>query len=450
MTIKRKWQITLVLVAVLAILLNTLLLNFYIERNFNDYVKSSYDNNVTEIIDYVKTAMSGEGYNLLQMNVELKTHLDEPISEIAIYDENNISILTVGIDFETMGSDMMNRMMKSTQQVDEYIINEENMKATILITRNSDLRDTSVSINFKRQLIKNGFLSVFLVIIISIFIAFHVSKNVSRDLIETAKMANQINLEHGTTVNISSKINEINTINDSLKNLHYRLMLKRKGRKEKIDALVHQTRTPLMILKSTVEGIRSHVFTLDQTRLEIMDNQIENMESIIKNMSHLIDVEEQSINIDIITIDLKSELKQIISGLSTAMSYKNIDIELRYFGNSHIRTDKYLLKQAVYNILSNAYTYTSNMGKIVMTANVSKDYSMIEIQDTGIGIPGDQHERIFDAYYKVDDKSVQNEGLGLYIAKQNIEHLGGKLTVKSVTGEGSIFTIILYEVHQKE
>ena len=103
------------------------------------------------------------------------------------------------------------------------------------------------------------------------------------------------------------------------------------------------------------------------------------------------------------------------------------------------------LEQVVYNLVENAIKYTNNGGITVRTF-LTKESIIIEIKDTGIGIPKQDLPKIWDRFYRVDQSRTRKTGgtgLGLYVAKQIIEAHGGGISVKSQENEGTIFTIIL-------
>ncbi|MBK5262028.1 MAG: ATP-binding protein, partial [Peptostreptococcaceae bacterium] len=104
-------------------------------------------------------------------------------------------------------------------------------------------------------------------------------------------------------------------------------------------------------------------------------------------------------------------------------------------------TDKYKLSQAIYNILTNAYKYTNPGGNVRISYIVNEGNLILKIQDTGIGIKEEDLEKIFTAYYRSAAAATKGEGIGLYIAKENIERLNGTISVTSKKNAGSTFII---------
>ena len=103
-------------------------------------------------------------------------------------------------------------------------------------------------------------------------------------------------------------------------------------------------------------------------------------------------------------------------------------------------------KQILYNLLSNAVKFTSERGQIRLEARLRDGFAEISVADSGIGIPPDQIDAIFDKFYQVGSttKGVrEGTGLGLAITKALIEEHGGRIRVNSEIGKGSQFTFTI-------
>jgi signal transduction histidine kinase len=110
-------------------------------------------------------------------------------------------------------------------------------------------------------------------------------------------------------------------------------------------------------------------------------------------------------------------------------------------GNSTITTDKAKLVQILSNLLGNAFKYTRE-GSIIFGYRSSDDGVEFFVRDTGIGIPEDKLDRIFDRFYQIDNQSSRSyggAGLGLSICKSYVGLLGGRIWVSSQQGKGSEF-----------
>jgi two-component system phosphate regulon sensor histidine kinase PhoR len=111
-----------------------------------------------------------------------------------------------------------------------------------------------------------------------------------------------------------------------------------------------------------------------------------------------------------------------------------------------ILADRSALVDAIVNLLSNAYKYTGEDKRIAMSATADAKNVKIAVKDNGIGIPIDEHRRIFEKFYRIDDslsRSVEGSGLGLSIVRHIATAHGGRVLVESEPGKGSTFTLVL-------
>jgi signal transduction histidine kinase len=108
--------------------------------------------------------------------------------------------------------------------------------------------------------------------------------------------------------------------------------------------------------------------------------------------------------------------------------------------------DSELLQQAVRNLLDNAFKYTPSGGTVHLRLFTQPRRAIIQVEDDGIGIPAADLPKIFDRFYRVDTARARQTGgfgLGLAIAQQIVEAHGGRITAKSVEGQGATFQIEL-------
>ena len=144
--------------------------------------------------------------------------------------------------------------------------------------------------------------------------------------------------------------------------------------------------------------------------------------------------------------DINDFLQMIVDQFKTLADSKNLNLiyhpcreNLKLFG------DKNKLKQALDNLITNAIKYTEK-GKVEVTVEEEKKFGRIIIRDTGIGIPDEDLDRIFERFYRVDkarSREVGGTGLGLAIVKHIIEAHSSKISVRSKVGEGSEFSFTL-------
>jgi signal transduction histidine kinase len=122
---------------------------------------------------------------------------------------------------------------------------------------------------------------------------------------------------------------------------------------------------------------------------------------------------------------------------------KNLSIQVDIASDLYLYADRTALHDIFINLLSNAFKFTSDGGQISIIASQKDRSILIEIRDTGMGIPEDKLQAIFDEFYQVEGGKHGGTGLGLAIAKRLVEEHGGNIWVESQLGKGSTFYFTL-------
>lgn len=150
-------------------------------------------------------------------------------------------------------------------------------------------------------------------------------------------------------------------------------------------------------------------------------------------------------------IDLALLVNEVRDLLHPALSSKDLNFQVKLDKLPLILSDSIKLKRILGNLLSNAikFTHEGEITLVIKLVDIHNDKVTLEIQvtDTGIGIPKDHLKNIFNRFYRIEpsyQSTYKGNGLGLYLVKENLSALGGKIDVKSEEGKGSSFTITLH------
>jgi signal transduction histidine kinase len=295
---------------------------------------------------------------------------------------------------------------------------------------------------FRSTLFINSLISIGIAMLISVFIALITSRKISTDLRYTSNLATEI--QQGKVVKAKdTKIKEINNLRNSLEDLSIKLKLKQKAKKELLDQLIHETRTPLTVLNSHFEAIEDGIVESNHEEIEVLKSQVENLTFLISNLNRIIEDDDSAADLKIEEVEINKLIKQIVNGLKNQFENKKILLTIDNDEGITILTDKYKFTQILFNLLTNAYKYTDPDKKVNISYRIDNDKFVLEVKDQGKGIREGELNKIFNAYYRGLNETEQGEGIGLYIVKENVEILGGEVKVRSKLGEGSVFTVVL-------
>ena len=404
-SIKNKLYLNIVPIIIVGIILSFSLLYYIANQKYVDYLNEQYEDDV-EYLQKVATDILKTGTIPERDYIKLP----ENSSGIKIFDEKNSLVYSYDAKNDPKGGMMRDMSCCNfiSYSLDGY--------GRLDVYSHCEIDETEISVGFRRDLIVAVILAGLVTILISIIIINRIANKMSSELNSISKYANKI--ETGILDNkVKTDIAEIDNIKNSLFNLGARLSEKERLRKEKIDIIKHQLSTPLTIIKTTLEGMIDDVIDFDKDYIKrcLVEN-----DRIREKMENLyLEIEKNSDEINKESINLKDLIQEIINNFIASFQQKGVKI-VAELNDRILETDKNILVSSVYNILSNAYKYTSKGDKVFIKLS-----DKLIISDTGIGIGDIDKDKIFEAYYRgMNSENFHGKGLGLYDTKKNLEKLG--------------------------
>jgi signal transduction histidine kinase len=219
-----------------------------------------------------------------------------------------------------------------------------------------------------------------------------------------------------------------------------------------LSAVSHELRTPLTSIRAYLDSLRED---LDKPGLEAPLRFVHILEDESKRLSDLIDsvlsfshLERGSNPMQFKTLDARDTVLSAAEALAPMAEAKKVSLQTELSSaDIWIEADLELLKQLVLHLGGNAIKFTAPGGSVRIAAEPGdEDGLVLSVSDTGIGIPEDQLERIFERFYQVDQSLVRRfggTGLGLALCKSIVEIHGGTIEVRSSVGDGSTFLVRL-------
>ncbi len=221
---------------------------------------------------------------------------------------------------------------------------------------------------------------------------------------------------------------------------------------EFISNVSHELRTPITSIKSYVDTLCNHGEKLDseiyREFLQTIDDEADRLMFLVNDVLELSKIEEGAREFEVQPLDLKLAIERAIRAVNIMAQDRSINLNLNDIQNLPLVTmNQESIERVVINLLTNAIKYTPTGGNINVEAQYETDNNEVRVSviDSGIGIPEECLEHIFDRFYRVEKKvhTVKGTGLGLTIVKRIIEKHQGRITVESAMGEGSKFSFWL-------
>lgn len=208
----------------------------------------------------------------------------------------------------------------------------------------------------------------------------------------------------------------------------------------------HELRTPLTVLRGELEAAVQESHLTPELR-EMIGSALEETERLAKIVESLLVISRLDAGealMERTRFDLAELTATTVEQLRLLAEDKNIELDCETQKAIEIEGDRARLKQVIVNLVDNAVKYTPPNGKVEVRVARRDDEAILEVSDTGIGIPDESLPHIFERFYRVDkarSRAVGGTGLGLAIVKSICAAHGGKVEVESLEGKGSRFRV---------
>lgn len=220
-------------------------------------------------------------------------------------------------------------------------------------------------------------------------------------------------------------------------------------RTEFVSNVTHELKTPLTSIKGFVETLRSGAVTDPVTAgrfLEIIDIEAERLTMLINDILQLSEIENNVSDTNLTLCDMTDIIHEVVSMLKVSAEKKDIIMVAEASPGIMIHVNRDRIKQMLINLADNAIKYNKENGTVKIKASKNAGILTLSVEDTGIGIDPIHHSRIFERFYRVDkgrSRNMGGTGLGLSIVKHIVNLYNGDISISSIPGKGTIFTVQL-------
>jgi two-component system, OmpR family, sensor kinase len=206
----------------------------------------------------------------------------------------------------------------------------------------------------------------------------------------------------------------------------------------------HELRTPLTTIQGNVELMKR--YGADDISLDDIESESKRMGRLVNDLLMLARVDYGSMKVELYPVDLDEIVIESFDQCKTLAHNRDLHIKMGIFEKVRINGNPDRLRQLIHNLIGNAIKFTDDGGEIVIGLEQINDSAVFWVKDTGIGIPPEEMDRIFDRFYQSDPARTHNEGdfgLGLSISQWIVQAHGGKITVSSQPNQGTTFTVTI-------
>jgi signal transduction histidine kinase len=209
----------------------------------------------------------------------------------------------------------------------------------------------------------------------------------------------------------------------------------------------HELRTPINgiigIVESMIDGAAGPMSDAQKYNLAIVVNSGKRLSQLINDILDFTKLKNNEIALQVKPVDLKTIADTVIVMSKPMVKGKDLSLVNEIDDSMpRVQADENRMQQILYNLIGNAVKFTEK-GRVLVSASVVGDMATVSVEDTGIGIPEDKFDRIFESFEQADGSTAREyggTGLGLSITRKIVELHGGTINVESRLGQGSRFT----------
>lgn len=225
--------------------------------------------------------------------------------------------------------------------------------------------------------------------------------------------------------------------------------------KEFISVATHEIKAPITAIIGNLSMVLDDgMGKIDATARNLTTQAYKGTIRLRDLVNELLDIarlESGRAKFDLKSLDLAGEITDMIEVQKTPAAEKGIEVQYQRPDTPvMVIADKTKLEIILTNFISNGIKYNRPQGKVMISHHSAGEFVQITVRDTGLGIPADQQARMFQKFFRVegsDRAGIPGTGLGMYITKQFIEGMGGKLWFESEAGKGTAFYFTLPLAH---
>lgn len=349
---------------------------------------------------------------------------------------------------ETSSYDRKNRYIEMTVPIHTDIENEHKVAGVLLISVSTEEIVASI------EILEQKGLSVLMIIAVLVLVLGYVLAGILMKPFAKVTKAIEDITDGYLDDNISVQdYTETELITDAFNKMLGRVKSLDDSRQEFVSNVSHELKTPLTsmkVLADSLVGQDNVPIELYQEFMQDIAEEIDRENRIITDLLTLVKLDKKAENLNIDTVNINELLELILKRLRPIAARRNIELVLESYRPVNAEIDETKLTLAISNLVENAIKYNTDGGWVRVSLNADHKYFYVTVADSGMGIPEDSIDHIFERFYRVDKShstEIEGTGLGLAITRSAIVMHHGAIRVRSKEKEGTTFSVRIPLTH---
>ena len=297
------------------------------------------------------------------------------------------------------------------------------------------------------ELEQKGMMLIGIIVVLSIFLSWLLSTILVKPLARVTKAIEDLTDGMQDDAISVPDYTETELITDAFNKMVNRMKILDESRQEFVSNVSHELKTPLTSMKVLADSLVGQQGVPEELYQEFMGDitaEIDRENKIITDLLSLVKMDKKAADLNITHMDINQLLEDILKRLRPIADKRNIDLILDCFRPVEADVDEVKFTLAISNRVENGIKYKVDDGWVRVSLDADHKYFYVTVADSGMGIPEDSIERIFERFYRVDkshSKEIGGTGLGLAITRSAIAMHHGAIKVFSKEGEGTTFSV---------
>ncbi|MBR1744267.1 MAG: two-component sensor histidine kinase [Lachnospiraceae bacterium] len=457
----KSMRIQLLLVMFLTGLIPVVLFSIIFIRTYNGQTISQKNDEVKSYGNVISNLIANSGYLTGKDSTEVEKEAEEISNayqgRVMIIDQN-LNIIKDTYEMETGNTLISTEVIQCFSNKDAFFSNEigdyiqltmpiveqatETTIGVVLISYSTkNLHLLEESINYRTILL---ILAIAIcVLLISMLYSYLVSKPLQK---VTDSIDNITKGETDVTMELKT-YSELLKISNSFNQMIGYINEQDIARKDFVSNVSHELKTPLASMKVLSDSLLSQEGIPEELYREFLvdiTEEIERMTQIINDLLSMVKLDKSSATMQVESVNINELLENLLKRLRPIAQKRNIELTLESFRPVVAEIDDVKISIALNNLIENAIKYNYDDGWVKVTLNADHKFFYVKIQDSGVGIPEDVQDKVYERFYRVDkarSRETGGTGLGLALTRSAILLHRGSIKLYSKEKEGTTFTV---------